>query len=429
MDYSKVCFVIMPFGEKVVGGRTVDFDKLYDAIFVPAICCVSLPEGGSLKPRRTDKEFFSGDIKYEMFQYLEYSRFAVADISGLNPNVMYELGARHRARESGTAIFRQAQFSPSFDINSIKAFPYEFDPEEKADTARQLIARVLTESLVQNRIDSPIRLALSTQLVLGNIDGLLTEAENEIRRQNWTRAMEIYRQASLVSPNNPLVHVRLGLLCRDRQIWTEALQQFTQATTFSPTYGEAWRERGIVENKMAQQAKQPLDSMPAPGEASLRRAVGLNNKDFDAFASLGGILKRANRFEDALHAYNESSKISGGHPYPLLNAIKLRVQVTGRLQLSGADRLSLVRAERLRRGQSEQVPPFDRPWCLFDLAEIQLYLGHSNSFLEAAIRGIEQTDANWQAQTFIESLRLLLPASAELPGLEEGLAKLETMLH
>jgi hypothetical protein len=42
-----------------------------------------------------------------MFEYLEYSRFAVADISGLNANVFYELGARHRARESATAIFHQ----------------------------------------------------------------------------------------------------------------------------------------------------------------------------------------------------------------------------------------------------------------------------------------------------------------------------------
>jgi len=90
MDYSKICFVIMPFGKKPVGDRPVDFDRLYDDIFVPAISAVSLPEGGKLESRRTDKDFYSGDIKLEMFQYLEYSRFALADISGLNFNVAYE---------------------------------------------------------------------------------------------------------------------------------------------------------------------------------------------------------------------------------------------------------------------------------------------------------------------------------------------------
>jgi tetratricopeptide (TPR) repeat protein len=310
----------------------VDFDSLYDDIFLPAISAVSLPEGGKLESRRTDKDFYSGDIKLEMFQYLEYSRFALADISGLNFNVAYELGARHRARECGTAIFRQTQFSPPFDISSIKAFPYEFEP-------------------------------------------------------------------------------------------------FTRATSVEPGYGEAWREKGIVENKIAQSAKKAMDTDPAPGESSLRRAIELNNKDFDAYASLGGVLKQAKRFAQALAAYEQSYKVSGGHPYPLLNALKLRVQVKGSLTLSGSDKLALARAERIREGQSQQNPPFDKPWCFFDLAEIKLYRGDPVAFRDVAIKGLEQTDANWQGRTFVDSLRLLLPASHELPGLKGGLAELEQMVQ
>jgi tetratricopeptide (TPR) repeat protein len=419
----------MPFGEKPVGDRTVNFDKLYDDIFLPGISPVSLPEGGKLEPRRTDKDFFAGDIKLEMFQYLEYSRFALADISGLNFNVAYELGTRHRAREYGTAIFRQTQFSPPFDISSIKAFPYEFEPADKAAEARELITRVLTESLIQNRLDSPVRLALGAQLASGKIDGLLAQAENEIRKQNWIGAMEIYRQAILIDPNNPLARMKLGILARDREIWDEALEQFTRATAVSPDYGAAWREKGIVENKIAQNAKKAMDTDPAPGEPSLRRAIELNNKDFDAYASLGGVLRRAKRFAQALTAYDHSYKISGGHPYPLLNALKLRVQVNGSLALSGPDKLALARAERVREGQSEQNPPFDKPWCFFDLAEIKLYRGNPKAFLDVAIKGLEQTDANWQGKTFVDSLRLLLPASEELPGLKEGLAQLEQMVQ
>jgi Flp pilus assembly protein TadD len=429
MDYSTICFVIMPFGEKPVGDRTVNFDKLYDGIFAPAISAVSLPEGGRLEPHRTDRDFFSGDIKQEMFQYLEYSRFALADISGLNFNVAYELGARHRAREYGTAIFRQTQFSPPFDISSIKAFPYEFEPADKAADARELITRVLTESLVRNRLDSPVRLALGEQLASGGIDGLLAQAENEIRRSNWTGAMDFYRQAVAADPNNPLPRMKLGILCRDRAIWDEALEQFTQATAISPGYGEAWREKGIVENKIAQNAKKPMDTDPAPGESSLRRAIELNNRDFDAYASLGGVLKRAKRFAQALAAYEHSFEVSGGHPYPLLNELKLRVQVNGRLGLSASDKLALLRAERVREGQAQQMPPFDRPWCFFDLAEIKLYCGDPVAFRAMALKGFEQTDADWQGRTFVEGLRLLLPAVEELPGLKETLPNLEEMVQ
>jgi tetratricopeptide (TPR) repeat protein len=428
MDYSKICFVIMPFGKKPVGDRMVNFDKLYDDIFAPAISAVSLPEGGTLEPRRTDKDFFAGDIKFEMFQYLEYARFALADISGLNFNVAYELGARHRAREYGTAIFRQTQFSPPFDISSIKAFPYEWEPASKAADTRKLITRVLTESLIQNKLDSPVRLALGAQLISGRIDGLLVEAENEIRKPNWTGAMEIYRRAIAIDPNNPLARMKLGILCRDREVWNEALEQFSHAIATSPQYGEAWREKGIVENKIAQKAKRAMDTDPAPGESSLRRAIELNDKDFDALASLGGVLKRARRFAQALSAYEQSYAISGGHPYPLLNALKLRVQVKGHLALSGADKLALARAERVREGQSQQKPPFDKPWCLFDLAEIKLYLGDPKAFLDMAKQGLKQTDANWQGETFIEDMRLLLPACNELPGLKEGFAELEQMI-
>jgi tetratricopeptide (TPR) repeat protein len=429
MDYSNICFVIMPFGKKPVGDRKVDFDKLYDNIFFPAISAVSLPEGGKLEPRRTDKDFFSGDIKFEMFQYLEYSRFALADISGLNFNVAYELGARHRARENGTAIFRQTEFSPPFDISSIKAFPYEIRPASKVAEARKLITRVLTESLIQNRLDSPVRLALGVQLASGKIDSFLAQAENEIRKSNWPGAMEAYRQAIKVDPNNPLARMKLGILCRDREVWNEALEQFSEATTIEPSYGEAWRERGIVENKIAQKAKQSMDSNPAPGERSLRRAIECNDKDFDAYASLGGVLKRAKRFSQALEAYERSYQISGGHPYPLLNALKLRVQVKGSLALSAADKLSLARAERVRDGQAQQTPPFDKPWCFFDLAEIKLYRGDPVGFRKVALTGFEMTDANWQGKTFVDSLRLLVPAANELPGLKEGLVELEQLVQ
>ena len=428
MDYNKICFVIMPFGKKPVGDKVVDFDPLYQDIFLPAIAAVDLPEGGKLEPRRTDQDFFAGDIKQEMFQYLEYSRFAMADISGLNFNVAYELGVRHRAREAGTAIFRQTQFAPPFDISSIKAFPYEYTPAEEADKARALITRVLMESLVRNRLDSPVRLALTAQRQSGAIDDLLKQAEDEIRKQDWTGAMDFYRQAVAADPGNPLPRMKLGLLCRDREIWDEAMEQFTAAAAVAPNYPEAWREKGIVENKLAQMPRPPLDGNPAPGEASVRRAIEINPRDFDAYAALGGIFKRAGRFADALASYEQSLKVSGGHPYPLLNALKLRVKINGRLALSGSDTLALVRAARVREAQSKQLPAFDKPWCFFDLAEIRLYQGDAAAFRQVAAQGFSQSDANWQGKTFVDSLRLLLPAAKELPGLTEGLAELEKLL-
>ena len=134
------------------------------------------------------------------------------------------------------------------------------------------------------------------------------------------------------------------------------------------------------------------------------------------------------RFRQSLEAYQQSLKVSDGHPYPLLHAMKLRVQVNGRLALSQADKVAFMRAARLREGQSWQDPPLDKPWCFFDLAEIKLYLGDAKAFLDIAMQGLREADEDWQGRTFVDNLRLLLPAADELPGLKESLAELGKLL-
>ena len=163
IDYTKTCFVIMPFGTKPVGKHKVNFDRIYEQIFKPAIGAVALSEGGKLRPVRTDKEFYAGSIDEAMFRYLNQSRFALADITSLNANVMYKIGVRHAVRQSGTAIFRQGDATIPFDINHVKAFPYNYRPEQNAAAARALIRRVLRDSLEQNALDSPVQVALKAQ--------------------------------------------------------------------------------------------------------------------------------------------------------------------------------------------------------------------------------------------------------------------------
>jgi hypothetical protein len=150
--FERTCFVIMPFGKKRVGDREVDFDAVYHDIFVPAIGQVRSPDGESLLVERADQNSF-GTESESLFRYLEYSRLVLCDITSLNPSVFYELGVRYRARSSGTVIFRQVDTPVPFDINQVKAFSY--DPQDP-DQSCTLISRVLTESLLQTKADSPV---------------------------------------------------------------------------------------------------------------------------------------------------------------------------------------------------------------------------------------------------------------------------------
>jgi tetratricopeptide (TPR) repeat protein len=418
-DYTNVCFVIMPFGRKRLElvrkrqkrgksniiSKVIDFDAIYDGVFEVAINNVELPEGGRLVARRADRDFFAGSIGREMFRYIEYSRFAVADITGLNPNVFLELGHRYRARESGTAVFRLPNAPIPFDINQIRAFAYEYRPDDRARESRELIARVLTESLRHNILDSPIQDALDQQWQGGpSVESILIKAENAVRAQDWSAARQYYERAVAMQPSNPLLQFRVGTMWRQAVDWSRAAGAFDAAVRLAPDYEEAHRELGIAQNRVFEKTGTGPNGIDA-----LRTAIALNGEDFDALSALGGALRRAGSYAEALEQYRQATTVSHGHPYPLLNELKLEVIVNARIDVFRDRRIQLLRAEFFRRGQISQDPPIDSPWSFFDLAEIQLYLGRPGEFLRILEEGLVQPLTRlWQARTFRETLELLL---------------------
>jgi tetratricopeptide (TPR) repeat protein len=446
IEYTRICFVIMPFGKKKVGEQEVDFDFIYREVFAPAVEATPLPEGNGLRlePKRTDRDFFAGDISQEMYEYLEYSRFAMADISGLNANVFYELGVRHRAHEAGTAVFRQTGSPIPFDINTIKAFDYEYHPADNVPKSRELITKVLTESLRYNRLDSPVQKALLAQRGRAasnpagpGIDELLRAAENAVRGQNWVKAIDIYREAVATDPGNCRLRLRLGLFLKDRGLWTDALQEFAGAAQAELKYADAWREQGIAENKRFIRDNRPAGT--PTGEASLRTAVELNPLDYDAWASLGGVLKRdadslaaqgktdeaIAEYRRAYDSYRKATDVSDGHSYPLLNEIKLAGRIDGKIPTDMRVRLRLPKAERSLRAQVTTDPPMNAPWSFFDLSEVRLYTGDEQGFLDVLTQGLTYCDADWQPETHLKSLSLLKAGGVSLPGLDAGLELLQ----
>ncbi|MEM7310676.1 MAG: hypothetical protein AAF682_28645 [Planctomycetota bacterium] len=426
--FRDICFVIMPFGTKPIGSgdeeHDVDFDRIYDELFVPAIEAVELPAaegGGRLRPVRTDREFSSGHISQEMFEYIEYSRFALADISAINANVFYELGARHRAHESGTAIFRQGDAAIPFDINQIKAFPYVVEPADSLQESKQLITRVLTESLVRNAWDSPIRLALRGQRGgPESVNDVLKAAEDALREERFEDAHRLWRDAAVLDPKNPLHDLKASAYPKSEGDWDAVVQLMHSAlgkeaalgaARSESTYSEAYRELGIAQNKSEGR------DFPRAGEESLRRAVKLAPDDFDAWASLGGVLRRAGADDEALQAYEQAVEVSNGHPYPLLMALKLRAKTSGAWALDMDSMLQLGQARGFRAAQVQNDPPLDVPWSFFDLAEISMYLGKADEALEVAGQGLALSTSDWMPGTFLSALGML-PESADLGALD-----------
>lgn len=457
---EKTCFVIMPFGKKNVAGNEVDFTAIYKEIFEPAIREVTTPEDQQLIAARTDMDAFSGSINQEMFEYIMYSRLAFADISGFNPNVFYEIGARHSAQESGTILFRQTGHAIPFDISTIKVFEYDAQPADNAEKSRHFITKVLSETLKRNRLDSPVRLALRSQwggspgpapapvsqvqppieesaVTSGQadnwrkqaIEGFMRDAEEAVRLGDLDMARTNYWGALRFDPLNIIARFRLGLILKRQGKYYQALEEFTTLTKLAPGYGEAWKEKGVIEGQIARMI--PVEARKktqwlSDGHDSLTRATLLIPGDFDAWSSLGGVLRNVRAdFAGARRMYAHAANISGGHPYPLLNALKMEALHTGKLDLEPV-RDQLKAAEKLRRGQSLTKPPTDTPWCYFDLAEIRLYQDDEDNFLKYVKAGIKTCNASWQPKTFRDSLHnTLVAVGIDFSGLSEGIALLD----
>jgi tetratricopeptide (TPR) repeat protein len=111
MPSTRRAFVIMPFGKKKApDGTAIDFDAVYEELFVPAI------RAAGLTPHRADADRRGGSIHLDMFQDLLLAEFVVADLTLDNPNVWYEIGVRHALRAGGAVLTYALRDRLPFDI-------------------------------------------------------------------------------------------------------------------------------------------------------------------------------------------------------------------------------------------------------------------------------------------------------------------------
>jgi tetratricopeptide (TPR) repeat protein len=156
-----LCFVLMPFGNKKdpSGGLDIDFDDIYESAIRAGI------EDADMDPLRADEERTGGIIHKAMFERLLLCDFAVADLTTANANVFYELGVRHATRPATTLPIFAARQNIPFDVNALRALPYELGERNRLDSAeasklRGTLARRLRElrslALESAPTDSPL---------------------------------------------------------------------------------------------------------------------------------------------------------------------------------------------------------------------------------------------------------------------------------
>ena len=142
---SNLCFVLMPFDEA--------FYEIYKNLIQPAVI------QAGLDPLRADDIFSPGPLIEQIRSAIQQSRVCIADISGRNPNVLYELGIAQTLGKP-TVLISQDITNVPFDVRHLRIIQYSYGIKKLQSAQSQLIS-ALEQTLVYDRIDEVRRLIQS----------------------------------------------------------------------------------------------------------------------------------------------------------------------------------------------------------------------------------------------------------------------------
>ena len=110
MPIQRKCFVLMPF------------DQARREVYLHAIRPAA--EAAEFECHRADDAFENGAIIAQIIRDIFFDDVIVADISDLNPNVLYELGVAHAVGDKTIIICEAGQELP-FNLNAYRVIFYE----------------------------------------------------------------------------------------------------------------------------------------------------------------------------------------------------------------------------------------------------------------------------------------------------------------
>ena len=150
---EKICFVIAPIGEPDTDIRRTS-DQVFNHIISPAV----KPRG--YKPVRANHISEPGIITSQVIRYVVESPLVIADLTGRNPNVFYELAIRHAIRKPLLQLIKKGEEIP-FDVAGMRTIQFDIHDLDNVEEAKQeLVNQIKSVEEGKTKLDTPISVAL-----------------------------------------------------------------------------------------------------------------------------------------------------------------------------------------------------------------------------------------------------------------------------
>jgi hypothetical protein len=148
---KKTCFVIAPIGAKDSDVRKRS-DKVLKHIFKKALA-------KKYKVIRGDEIDQPGIITSQVLRAIQDSHLVLADLTGHNPNVLYELAIRHAIEKPIIHVIDQKISKITFDIAGFRTIEFDLTDPDSIENAVEQLKNHAEEAEKGNWGETPVKLA------------------------------------------------------------------------------------------------------------------------------------------------------------------------------------------------------------------------------------------------------------------------------
>lgn len=177
----KECFIICPIGDDGSDVRRRS-DTLLKYVLAPVLT------SNGYAAIRADQIPKVGLITSQIINLIITSPLVIADLTGANPNVFYELAIRHATQEPYIQIIKKGEKKP-FDIEAVRTIEVDLGDLDSVENAKRQMDCQIKAFADGHKPDSPISVAQVARLL--QHDSSLAEAIAE-KISNWQAINDIY---------------------------------------------------------------------------------------------------------------------------------------------------------------------------------------------------------------------------------------------